>query len=65
MKLCKANGIKENTSWALTRYREVEKQKIMIRQRQETRYKKVTLFDYLVHYSYNRDKKEVIDVATV
>lgn len=30
--------------------REVEKQRTVTRQRQETRYKKVTLLDYLLHY---------------
>jgi hypothetical protein len=33
------------------KYRQVEKQRIVMRQRQEIRYKKVTLLDYLLHYS--------------
>lgn len=35
---------------AVTKYRQVEKQRTVIKQRQETRYKKVTLLDYLLHY---------------
>jgi hypothetical protein len=34
----------------VTRYREVERERTVIRQRQETRYKRVTLLDYLLHY---------------
>lgn len=34
----------------VTEYRQVEKERTVTRQRQETRYKKVTLFDYLLHY---------------
>jgi len=34
----------------VTRYRQVEKQRTVIKQHQETRYKKVTLLDYLLHY---------------
>ena len=34
----------------VTKYRQVEKQRTVIKQRQETRYKKVTLLDYLLHY---------------
>jgi len=34
----------------VTKYREVEKQRMVIRQRQETRHKKVTLLDYLLHH---------------
>jgi hypothetical protein len=32
------------------KYQQVEKQRTIIKQRQETRYKKVTLLDYLLHY---------------
>ena len=32
------------------KYQQVEKQRTVIKQRQETRYKKVTLLDYLLHY---------------
>jgi len=35
----------------VTKYRQVEKQRTVTKQRQETRYKKVTLLDYLLHYS--------------
>jgi hypothetical protein len=34
----------------VTRYRDVERERTVIRQRQETRYKRVTLLDYLLHY---------------
>lgn len=34
----------------VTKYQQVEKQRTVIKQRQETRYKKVTLLDYLLHY---------------
>jgi hypothetical protein len=34
----------------VTKYRQVEKQRTVIKQRQETRYKRVTLLDYLLHY---------------
>jgi len=34
----------------VTKYRQVEKQRTVIKQRPETRYKKVTLLDYLLHY---------------
>jgi hypothetical protein len=34
----------------VTRYRDVERERTVIRQRQETRYKSVTLLDYLLHY---------------
>jgi len=34
----------------VTKYRQVEKQRTVISQRPETRYKKVTLLDYLLHY---------------
>ena len=34
----------------VTKYKQVEKQRTVIRQRQETRYKKVTVLDYLLHY---------------
>lgn len=34
----------------VTKYRQVEKQRTVAKQRPETRYKKVTLLDYLVHY---------------
>jgi len=34
----------------ITKYRQVEKQRTVVKQRQETRYKKVTLLDYLLHY---------------
>lgn len=34
----------------VTKYRQVEKQKTVTKQRPETRYKKVTLLDYLLHY---------------
>jgi len=34
----------------VTKYKQVEKQRTVIRQRPETRYKKVTLLDYLLHY---------------
>lgn len=34
----------------VTKYRQVEKQRTVTRQRQETRYKKLTLLDYLLHY---------------
>ena len=34
----------------VTKYRQVEKQRTVIKQRQETRHKKVTLLDYLLHY---------------
>jgi len=34
----------------VTRYRQVEKQRTVIKQRQETRYKKITLLDYLLYY---------------
>lgn len=34
----------------VTKYRQVEKQRIVMKQRLETRYKKVTLLDYLLHY---------------
>ena len=34
----------------VTNYRQVEKQRIVTKQRPETRYKKVTLLDYLLHY---------------
>ncbi|MCJ7761161.1 hypothetical protein MUP59_08505, partial [Candidatus Bathyarchaeota archaeon] len=34
----------------VTKYRQVEKQRTVIKQRQETRYKKVTLLDYFLHY---------------
>ena len=34
----------------VTKYEQVEKQRTVIKQRPETRYKKVTLLDYLLHY---------------
>jgi len=34
----------------VTKYRQVEKQRTIIKQRQETRYKRVTLLDYFLHY---------------
>ena len=34
----------------VTKHRQVEKQRTVIKQRPETRYKKVTLLDYLLHY---------------
>lgn len=34
----------------VTKYEQVEKQRTVTRQREETRYKKVTLLDYLLHY---------------
>jgi hypothetical protein len=34
----------------VTKYRQVQKQRTVMKQRPETRYKKVTLLDYLVHY---------------
>ena len=34
----------------VTKYRQVEKQRTVIKQRQETRYKKVTLLEFLLHY---------------
>lgn len=34
----------------VTKYRQVEKQRTVTKQRPETRYKKVTLLDYLLHY---------------
>lgn len=34
----------------VTKYRQVEKQRTVTRQRPETRYKRVTLLDYLLHY---------------
>ena len=34
----------------VTKYQQVEKERIVIKQRQETRYMKVTLLDYLLHY---------------
>jgi hypothetical protein len=34
----------------VTKYREVERQRTVIKQRPETRYKKITLLDYLLHY---------------
>ena len=34
----------------VTQYRQVEEQRTVTKQRQETRYKKVTLLDYLLHY---------------
>jgi len=64
---CEDNiGIAGNWSWnyvvfpaekivkeqrTVIKYRQVEKQRTVIKQRQETRYKKVTLLDYLLHYS--------------
>jgi len=35
----------------VTKYRQVEKQRTVIKQQQETRYKKVTALDYLLHYN--------------
>lgn len=34
----------------VTKYRQVEKQRTVTKQRPETRYKKITLLDYLLHY---------------
>lgn len=34
----------------VTKYRQVEKERVVIKERPETRYKKVTLLDYLLHY---------------
>jgi hypothetical protein len=34
----------------VTKYRQVEKERTVIKQRQETRHKKVTALDYLLHY---------------
>ena len=34
----------------VTKYRQIEKQRTVIKQRPETRYRKVTLLDYLTHY---------------
>ena len=40
----------EATPGTKTEYKAVEKQRTVTKQRPETRYKKVTLLDYLVHY---------------
>ena len=44
-------GTKEvESERTVTKYRQLEKQRTVIKQRQETRYKKVSLLDYLLHY---------------
>jgi hypothetical protein len=52
-----ADPTADNTEYRLvekertvTKYRQVEKQRTVTKQRPETRYKKVTILDYLLHY---------------
>jgi len=43
-------GVTGTKTVTKTEYRQVEKQRTVTKQRPETRYKKVTLLDYLLHY---------------